>query len=197
MDRVVVLVRRVGNLVVSFGANMNCVTKAWLSHEKELRAFIYTRIKEPQLTEDLLQDVFIKALAEGTQFCDLDNTRAWLFRVLKNRMIDYQRTAKTYDDVPDHLEAESKEEAPVNNLAVCLPVALKKMDSDDSDIIQQCDLDGVNQADYAKYKHLSLSATKSRLQRARKRLKTELQNTCNVRFDEQGNVCCFGGGINT
>ena len=196
-DRAVVLVRQVDSLVVDFGASMNCVSKAWLSHEKELRAFIYTRIKEPQLTEDLLQDVFIKALAEGAQFCDLDNTRAWLFRVLKNRMIDYQRTAKIYDDVPDHLTEESQEEAPVNNLAVCLPVALKKMDSEDADIIQQCDLNGLNQADYAKYNELSLSATKSRLQRARKRLKIELQNTCNVRFDEQGNVCCFGGEINT
>jgi len=175
---------------------MNCVTQAWLTHEKELRAFIYTRIKEPQLTEDLLQDVFIKALAEGSKFCDLDNTRAWLFRVLKNRLIDYQRTAKIHDDIPEQIEDKHEKEAPVNNLAVCLPVALKKMDVADADIIQQCDLDGITQTDYAKHKQLSLSATKSRIQRARKRLKTELQNTCNVRFDEQGNVCCFGGGMN-
>ena len=176
---------------------MNCVTKAWLSHEEELRAFIYTRLKEPQVVEDLLQDVFIKALAEGTQFCDLENTRAWLFRVLKNRMIDVQRTKKTHDDIPDQLEEKSEEDAPVNNLAVCLPVALKKMDVDEADIIQQCDLDGMSQGDYAKHKSLSLSATKSRIQRARRRLKIELQNTCNIRFDEQGNICCFGEGLST
>ena len=191
MGRVVVLAPQVDNLVVN-GTGMNCITKAWLSYEKELRAFIYTRIKEPQLAEDLLQDVFIKALAEGSRFCDLENTRAWLFRVLKNRLIDYQRTAKIYDDVPEHLAAEHKEEAAITNLAVCLPVALNKMQSDDADIIQQCDLEGMTQADYAKHKQLSLSASKSRLQRARKRLKTELQNTCNIRFDEQGNVSSFG-----
>ena len=173
---------------------MNCVTKAWLAHEEELRAYIHAQLKEPQTAEDLLQDVFIKALAEGTQFCDLENTRAWLFRVLKNRLVDYQRTKKTHDDIPEQFAAESEEDAPVNNLAICLPVALKKMDAEDADIIQQCDLDGLNQADYAQNNDLSLSATKSRILRARKRLKIELQNTCNVRFDEQGNVCCFGGG---
>jgi len=171
---------------------MNCVAKAWLEHEKELRHYIYARIKEPQQAEDLLQDVFIKALAEGSQFCQLDNSRAWLFRVLKNRMIDVQRTTRKHDDIPEQLEDESVEDAPLNNLAVCLPVALKNLDDEDADIIQHCDLDGVNQADYADANRLSLSATKSRIQRARKRLKAELQNTCNIRFDEQGNVCCFG-----
>ena len=171
---------------------MNCVSKAWLLHEKELRAYLLSRIKDKQLAEDLLQDVFIKALAEGSQFCELNNPRAWLFSVLKNRLIDYQRTRKEYDEIPEQLADAVQEDTPVNNLAVCLPIALTKMDKADADIIQQCDLDGLNQADYARQKGLSLSATKSRIQRARKRLKTELQNTCHVRFDEQGNVCCFG-----
>ncbi len=172
---------------------MNCVSKAWLAHERELRAFIYSRVKEAQLSEDLLQDVFIKALAEGSQFCELQNARAWLYRVARNRIIDYQRTAKLHDDIPEQLEDNKQnEDAPVNNLAVCLPVALKKMQHDDADIIQRCDLEGMNQSEYAKHKGLTLTATKSRIQRARKRLKNELQSTCKIRFDEQGNVCCFG-----
>ena len=171
---------------------MNCVAKAWLEHEKELRHYIYARIKEPQQAEDLLQDVFIKALAEGSQFCQLENARAWLFRVLKNRMIDIKRTRRIHIDIPEQLEEDSDEDTPINNLAECLPVALKNLDDEDADIIQRCDLDGIHQADYAKAKNISLSATKSRIQRARKRLKGELQNTCNIRFDEQGNVCCFG-----
>jgi len=174
--------------------NMNCVTQAWLSHEKELRAYIRTHIKETHQTEDILQDVFIKALAEGGQFCLLTNPRAWLFKVLKNRLIDLQRTAKTYEELPEQFSinsTESTENSPVTNLAICLPIALKNLDAEDAEIIQQCDLDGYNQADYAKSKNLSLSATKSRIQRARKRLKTELQNTCNICFDKQGNVCGF------
>jgi len=174
---------------------MNCVTQAWLAHEKELRAYIYARVKEPHLAEDLLQDVFIKALAEGSQFCELENTRAWLFSVLKNRLIDLQRTRKKYDEIPEHLPDAEQEDVPVSNLAVCLPIALKKMDKDDADIIKQCDLNGMSQSDYAHSTELSLTATKSRIQRARKRLKDELRRTCHIRFDEQGNVCCFGDDV--
>jgi len=174
---------------------MNCVTKAWQDHESELRAFLQSRVKDTHQAEDLLQDVFIKALAEGSQFCDLENSRAWLFRVAKNHMIDFQRTRKEHNDVPAQIEEANSESVPVANLSTCLPVALKKMNAEDQEIIQRCDLDGMNQADYAKLKGLSLTGAKSRIQRARKRLKDELKNTCQIIFDEHGNVCCFGDEV--
>lgn len=174
---------------------MNCVTKAWQDHEEELRAFLQSRLKNTHQAEDLLQDVFIKALVEGSQFCELNNARAWLFRVAKNQMIDFQRTRKEHDDVPEQVTEVNVESAPVVNLSTCLPIALKKMNTEDQEIIQRCDLDGLNQADYAKLKGLSLPGTKSRIQRARQRLKNELKNTCHIIFDEQGNVCCFGDEV--
>ncbi len=174
---------------------MNCISEAWLEHEKELRSFIHSRVKQRHLAEDLLQDVFIKALAEGGQFCELKNARAWLFRAAKNRIIDYQRTAKNHDDVSGDIQAENEINPPVKNLSACLPIVLKKMHPEDADIIQCCDLEGVNQADYAAQKGLSLTAAKSRIQRARKRLKNELKKTCKIIFDEQGNVCCFGDDV--
>jgi len=174
---------------------MNCITKAWQDHEAELRTFLQSRLKDTHQTEDLLQDIFIKALAEGTQFCDLENSRAWLFRVAKNQMIDYQRTQKEHDDIPEQVAEKNVEATPVANLSTCLPVALKEMNAEDQEIIQRCDLDGMNQADYAKLKGLSLTGAKSRIQRARKRLKDQLKITCHIIFDEQGNVCCFGDDI--
>ena len=38
---------------------------------------------------------------------------------------------------------------------------------------------------------LTLPAAKSRVQRARKRLKAQLVTACQVRLDEAGKVCCF------
>jgi RNA polymerase sigma-70 factor (ECF subfamily) len=175
---------------------MNCIIKAWQDHEVELRAFLTSRVKDAHQAEDLLQDIFIKALAQGNQFCELENTRAWLFRVAKNQMIDFQRTHKEYEDVaPEQATEANTESPPVVNLATCLPVALKKMNAEDQEIIQHCDLDGMNQADYAKLKGLSLTGAKSRIQRARRRLKDELKNTCQIIFDEEGNVCCFGDEV--
>ncbi|MGC1518341.1 MAG: RNA polymerase subunit sigma-70, partial [Azonexus sp.] len=38
---------------------------------------------------------------------------------------------------------------------------------------------------------ISLPGAKSRIQRARKRLRNRLVKACQVTFDDQGEVCCF------
>ncbi len=190
MGKPVALVPLAGSLAVSRMGN--CVSTAWLRYEQELRGFIASRINDHSQIEDILQDVFIKALAEGNRFCQLDNSRAWLFRVTRNQLIDYQRTHKDHAPIDDQLEENQEESAPVSNLSTCLPFALKNLSLDDQEIIQRCDLDGLPQADYAKQKGLSLTGAKSRIQRARKRLKKQLEISCHIIFDPQGNVCCFG-----
>lgn len=57
-------------------------------------------------------------------------------------------------------------------------------------LIEQCDLQGLRQEMYAETQGLTLSAVKSRLLRARQRLRVEIVNNCQVRFDENGHVCC-------
>ncbi len=170
---------------------MNCITFAWEEYESELRLFLQGQVKSAALAEDLLQDVFVKALAEGSQFCELDNARAWLFRVARNHMTDYFRTHKEYTEVPDDLPDQKKNVEPVVNLAKCLPTAMEKLSPEDHEIIELCDLDGMTQVEYAELKGLALPTAKSRIQRARKRLKQSLHQSCQVILDEQGNVCCF------
>lgn len=170
---------------------MKCITDAWDSHENELRNFLMKHVKDQHLADDLLQDVFVKALAKNDQFCRLNNTRAWLFRVTRNRLIDYFRTQKIYTDVPDDLPEDKHIVEPVVKLSQCLPTALKRLSDNDKEIIQLCDLDGMGQAEFARLKKLSTAGAKSRIQRARKRLKKELHSACAIVFDELGNVCCF------
>lgn len=146
------------------------------------------------MAEDLLQDVFVKALSEGSRFCDLDNTRAWLYRVTRNRLTDFLRTHKDHDEVPEQLAQIVEPTAVLVNLSKCLPTALKRLSAEDKEIIERCDLEGLNQNDYALQKDITLSGAKSRIQRARKRLKVELNLACRIVFDEQGKVCCFDPG---
>lgn len=170
---------------------MKCITLAWDRYENELRHFLHSRLKDHAVAEDLLQDVFVKAITEGQRFCQLDNTRAWLFTVTRNRVTDYQRTHKIHDNVPQQLAASVDIAEPVVNLSKCLPAAIKKLSQEDQEIIQLCDLEGLNQSEYARQKGITLAGAKSRIQRARKRLKNELNIACKIIFDEQGNVCCF------
>ena len=171
---------------------MKCITDAWDRHESELRGFLHNRLNDADVAEDLLQDVFLKALAENSSFCTLENTRAWLFRVTRNRLIDYYRTRHEHEEVPEELPQETPESEPVVKLSRCLPTALQTLSAEDREAIELCDLDGMTQAEFAELKGLSLPGAKSRIQRARKRLREALKGVCHIIFDEQGKVCCFG-----
>jgi len=91
----------------------------------------------------------------------------------------------------DELVMQQSELDAVDSLAGCLPRVLEKLAQADRDILGHCDLEGMKQADYAAQYGLTLTATKSRLLRARQRLRQQLSLDCQVRLDETGRVCCF------
>ncbi len=170
---------------------LNCVIQAWDKHETELRYFLLHQLGDHDIAEDLLQDTFLKAIAEGSRFCQLDAPRAWLFRVTRNRLIDYRRTCRPTDPVADELPDNTEPIAAVATLTQCLPRALSELSPEDGEAIHLCDLEGMTQAAYAERLGISLAGAKSRIQRARKRLREHLKVACQVRFDESGKVCCF------
>ncbi len=71
-------------------------------------------------------------------------------------------------------------------LSVCVGRVLTELSREDRDIIEQCDLNGMKQQDYAKAHGLTLAAVKSRLLRARQRMRDTLSANCKVQFDEEG-----------
>jgi RNA polymerase sigma-70 factor (ECF subfamily) len=169
-----------------------CHNKAWRQHKAEIRSFIAHRFGNASETDDLLQEVFLKALLQGENFCGLDNPRAWLFQVARNLLVDRLRLTKEQVPLPEDLCAESPTESePVDLLSHCLPRVLSELSPEDRDAIVLCDMQGVTQKAYAKRLGLSLAAAKSRVQRARLRLRSHMAEACQVTFDEKGKVCCF------
>lgn len=169
----------------------DCVLTAWHDHQAELRGFLIGQVKEPALADDLLQDVFFKAMREGQGFCDLENPRAWLFRVARNSLTDNHRLRKHWVPVPDHLSDESvPERAPVDELDACINATLSDLVESDRDILQACDLGPMSQDAFAQMRGLTLPATKARIRRARERLREALARRCDVVLDGSGNVCC-------
>jgi RNA polymerase sigma-70 factor, ECF subfamily len=81
---------------------------------------------------------------------------------------------------------------PVDALATGLAASLEALEADDRDVIVRCDLEGQGQARYAAERGLTLPAVKSRIQRARIRLRRQLVERAGVRFGPTGQVCCHG-----
>ena len=100
--------------------------------------------------------------------------------------------AEAHVPLPDDLVAEVLPEADaVERLSQCLPRVLAELAAEDRAALVQCDLEGGAQKDYAERCGLSLAAAKSRLLRARRRLRARLAEACQLRFGEDGKICCF------
>ena len=170
----------------------SCHSAAWRAHKNELRSFLAQRCASSGEADDLLQEVFLRAVAQGRDFCGIENPRAWLFHVARNLLIDRLRLTREQVALPDELCAEpAGETATVDALSQCLPRVLAELAPQDREAITLCDLQGMTQQDYARRLGLGLPAAKSRVQRARQRLQARLVDACQVKFDDQGKVCCF------
>lgn len=170
---------------------MNCLTTAWSAHEAELHNWAHRRLRNAAEADDLMQDLFLKALRQGERFCSVHNARAWLFEVARNTLADRLRVSRETVELPEDLPAPLEDTDTVDSLTACLPRVLSELSDEDREAITQCDLRGVPQADFATARGLSLSAAKSRLQRARLRLKARMTQVCRVRLDDAGRVADF------
>ena len=63
-----------------------CLVAAWSSHMPELRGYLRHRSGFDDEADDLLQEVFIKALRQDILFCAIENPRAWFFQVARNAL---------------------------------------------------------------------------------------------------------------
>ena len=170
---------------------MNCLTTAWTAHQSELNGWLRRRLGNPAEADDLLQDLFVKALRQGERFCSVRNARAWLFEVARNTLADKLRVARDTVQLPEDLAASPEEVDTVDSLTACLPRVLSELSAEDREAITLCDLQGMAQAEFAIARGLSLSAAKSRVQRARQRLKQRMTQVCQVQLDHAGRVSDF------
>ncbi len=173
----------------------SCISSAWNAHEAELLAYLRHRLSDVDTAADVLQDVFVKAMRQGQGFCQLDNPRAWLFQVARNALVDRARTAHPAEPLPEGADEPAAPPAetiaPVDALSVCLARTLGELPSEYAAILRACDLGGQTVRDFADAHALSLPAAKSRLLRARQRLRQQLTTACQISFDADGSVAGF------
>jgi RNA polymerase sigma factor (sigma-70 family) len=68
--------------------------------QSRLRNFIRRRVPDPRDAEDILQDVFYKLVEANRLLMPIDHVTGWLFRVARNRIIDFfrKKTAESFSD---------------------------------------------------------------------------------------------------
>jgi RNA polymerase sigma-70 factor (ECF subfamily) len=142
-----------------------------------------SKVRDPALVEDLLQDVFVKALAAIGANRAPKNLAGWLYTAARTTVIDYYRAsrpaaAELGEDLPDTRHAD--DEHLHQELATCMRPLTQQLPGIYRDTLLAADFDGRSLRSIADEQGVSLSAIKSRASRARVMLKEKLLDCCHV-----------------
>lgn len=173
-------------------ANLNSSSPNPLSVSPELvsslRKIIRFHARTPEDIEDILQVVFLKILKNGDKV-DASKFMPWLQKVCRTTAIDfYRKQKKSVPLAQEHLNSlietqnDDENETP-QKLAQCLRPMLKKLSAEDSNLLSKVELESESQINIAKKMGIPYSSFKSKVQRARTKLKEAVLDCCDVEFD--------------
>ena len=162
---------------------MERIEDVLLRHRAKLLGFIQSRLSDPDLAEDVLQDSLLKAIRSANELKDEEKLLAWFYRILENAVIDTYR----HNDVEARYQvAYYQNEAllggPEDDAAVCdcFREILPSLKPEYGEILEALDLSGGNPDDVAQRLHISANNLKVRRHRARQALRQRLEETCRV-----------------
>lgn len=163
-----------------------------------LAGFVLKKVKQPQVAEDLAQDILLKASQRLERVRDLDKLEAWIFGIARNTVADYYRKQRptiefreelhglAWEDPVPVLSREEKELQ--RQLKVYIRGVVEKLPPLYREALKLTEYEGLSQVDLARKLKLSLPGAKSRVQRARRMVKDEMERCCRWEMDRYGTV---------
>jgi len=165
--------------------------KIWNEFNKELFGFIKRRVKDTDIANDLLQDIFIKIHLKLPTLSDSDKLASWVYQITRNTILDHYKKTRPKADLPENvfeLEEPKTFNAEFSN---CIKPFLKGLPDNYRDAILQTELGELSQKEFAEKAAISYSGAKSRVQRGRHQLFELFNQCCKVSADKYGNIISY------
>lgn len=165
-------------------------TAIWKEFSDELLGFIKKRVNNLTTAEDILQDVFVKIHQKSDQLSDGDKLASWVYQITRNAIIDYYRKKKlpVSDDAIFQENTDESDSSLNPQFINCLMPFVDQLPEKYSEALNKTFYGNLSQKDYAKELDVSYTAVKSRVQRARQKLKELFTQCCNIQTDKYGNI---------
>ena len=119
------------------------------------------------------------------------NISSWLYRVTRNKIVDYYRAKHTVEELPEELSIETESISVIKQLSACLLPMINAL----PDIFQQpltlSEIDGKKYIEIASELNLTVPAVKSRILRGREKLRKNMTACCKLYQNNSGNIINF------
>jgi RNA polymerase sigma-70 factor (ECF subfamily) len=166
-----------------------------------------TRLVGEHEAEDVAQIVFEKVNSNLTTFKSESKISTWIFKIATNTALDrlkspsYKRTPsgplgpiplQKIENINLAFDNTVSPDRKVirDEMSDCVREFVDKLPTDYRTIILLNELEGFTNQEIADILQISLETAKTRLHRARARLKKELENGCDFYLDEQSELLC-------
>ena len=148
------------------------LTEYFKSYGDTVYRVAYSIIQNPAECEDITQDIFLKLYQSNRSFNSDEHAKAWLIRVAINKAKDYLRShrhkhTEELSDISAQLDSNENSD---------LAYALEALDEKYRIAIYLHYYEGYGVRDMAKLLGITESNAKTRLKRAREKLKAYLNN---------------------
>ncbi len=178
-------------------AELATVEPGSAAFREELVRLVRRRLHSDADAEDVAQEVLIRLATRPDAIPDGAPPAAWLHRVVANASTDYFRRRATeakalsraLEEERVHQSGEDEEgdaERMRRGIASCMQPLLATLSPEDREALELTDLGELSQKEAAARLGISYTAMKSRVQRARARLRETLHACCKFEVDARG-----------
>ena len=178
--------------------------RVWGELHTNIHRFVSRRVRQVADVDDIVQRIFLQVHRSLPTLRETDRLHAWIYQVTRRAIADHYRApvhrrevpaGAALDDVPDDLpeagRAGEDEPSALQELAACLQPLLADLALVDQEALRLVEVDGQTQVEVARRLGLSVSGMKSRIQRARRRLRSAVEACCRVEVDRRGGLIAY------
>ncbi|TDQ29983.1 sigma-70 family RNA polymerase sigma factor [Tenacibaculum caenipelagi] len=159
----------------------------WITHKNYILNFIKTKVKDEHIANDILQEVGVKLHQSLAKKTAIKNYKNWLFQVTRNTIADYYRKHKKHAELTNYQSKANSDP----NICICDLsgfVIKNYLPEEYGTPLYLSDIEQKPQKEIAKTLNLSLTATKSRIQRGRKKLKEMVSECIDISYNNRGQI---------
>jgi RNA polymerase sigma-70 factor (ECF subfamily) len=172
---------------------METLQDMWTELSDRVRGFVGRRVNDPHAADDIAQDVMLKVRTQLDTLPPEEKLPAWVFAVARNAVIDHYRAAAIrnhahLDNVGPLADTGSENTDVLRELAPCLLRMVERLPEPYRQAMTLADFEGLTHQQLADRTGISLTAAKSRVQRARQQMREMIQDCCRLQRDGRGNV---------
>ena len=164
------------------------ITEVWNDMNDRLTNFVNGKVKDSELTKDIVQDVFLKVFSKSDTLKNKDKLVSWIYQITRNEIINHFRNVNFYNPSIEIEEEEINEIKLTSELAECVRPVIDSLPEKYKEALILSDIENIPQKEIAERLNISYSGLKSRVQRAREMLKSTCEQCCDISTDAYGDI---------